>query len=241
MLEASSVTYRFGSTCAVDDLSLSIDHGDLFCLLGANGAGKTTTIQLFLGFLAPAEGSITVGGVAPAADPRAARAQLAYIPETVSLYPHLSGLENVELFCRMAGLRPGDLPLEKLLSEAGLTMEQARRPTSTYSKGMRQKVGLVIARARNAKALLLDEPLSGLDPAAATDFCDELARIREAGAAVLMTTHDIFRAKELGGRIGIMRSGRLVEVLDATAIDARDLERLYLHHMRTPSAERAAS
>jgi ABC-2 type transport system ATP-binding protein len=99
---------------------------------------------------------------------------------------------------------------------------------------MRQKIGLAIAYARNARALLLDEPLSGLDPSAASDFCDELARIREAGAAVLMTTHDLFRAKELGGAIGIMRDGSLVETLQSNDVDARDLERLYLHHMRRP-------
>lgn len=237
MLEASSVTYRFGTVPAVDALSLSVAGGDLFCLLGANGAGKTTTIQLFLGFLAPATGSVTVGGVQPSVDPRGARRQLAYIPETVSLYPHLSGLENVRLFCNMAGLRPEPEALESLLGSAGLSAEQMRRRVSGYSKGMRQKVGLAIARARDARALLLDEPLSGLDPAAAADFCAELARIRDAGAAVLMTTHDLFRAKELGGNIGIMRNGRLVEVLRADAVDARELERLYLHHMRTPAAE----
>ena len=241
MLEASSVTYRFGTATAVDGLNLSIPAGDLFCLLGANGAGKTTTIQLFLGFLSPAEGTVTVGGVAPSADPRGARRQLAYIPETVSLYPHLSGIENVRLFCRMAGLKPEPAAIEDLLRSAGLASDAMGRRVSGYSKGMRQKVGLAIARARDARALLLDEPLSGLDPSAAADFCAELARIRDAGAAVLMTTHDLFRAKELGGRIGIMRDGRLVETLDADAVDSHELERLYLHHMRSPATGQEAA
>ena len=232
MLRASSVTRRFGAVAAVDDLNLSVAAGELFCLLGANGAGKTTTINLFLGFLAPDSGTVTVGGVEPAVHPQQARRQLAYIPENVALYPQLTGLENVRLFCHMGGTALPDGELEALLERSGLSRAQMKRAISGYSKGMRQKVGLAIAYARQARALLLDEPLSGLDPSAANDFCDELARVREAGAAVLMTTHDIFRAKELGGRIGIMRGGRLVERLEADSIDAHELERLYLHHMR---------
>ena len=233
MLEASSVSRRFGSVTAVDNLALAVAPGELFCLLGANGAGKTTTINLFLGFLAPDEGTVSVGGINPVTDPRAARQQLAYIPETVALYPQLTGIENLRLFCRMAGARLHDDALQMLLNQSGISRDQMVRRVSGYSKGMRQKVGLAIARARNARALLLDEPLSGLDPAAANDFCTELAGIREDGAAILMTTHDLFRAKELGGTIGIMRRGQLIEQLSANEVDARELERLYLHHVRT--------
>ncbi|MEC9390244.1 MAG: ABC transporter ATP-binding protein [Myxococcota bacterium] len=234
MLNAAGVTRSFGPVTAVQSLTLDVAPGELFCLLGANGAGKTTTINLFLGFLMPDTGTVTVGGIEPAVDPRATRRMLAYIPENVALYDQLTGLENLRLFCRMGDARLDDGELQALLVRSGLTSDQTRRPVAGYSKGMRQKIGLAIAYARNARALLLDEPLSGLDPSAASDFCDELARIREAGAAVLMTTHDLFRAKELGGAIGIMRDGSLVETLQANDVDARDLERLYLHHMRRP-------
>ncbi len=240
MLQASSVTRRFGALTAVDALDLEVRAGELFCLLGANGAGKTTTIHLFLCFLAPDAGSVRVGGVDPVEDPQGARRQLAYIPENVALYPHLSGIESVDLFCRMGGTRLPPARLEELLERSGLARADARRRVSGYSKGMRQKVGLAIAYAREAKALVLDEPLSGLDPEAASDFCAELGRIRDGGAAVLMTTHDLFRAKELGGRIGIMRAGRLVEELAASDVDARELERLYLHHMRAAPGDAPA-
>ena len=236
MLNAASVTRAFDGIKAVDDVTISVAPGELFCLLGANGAGKTTTINLFLGFLTPDTGTVTVGDVQPAIDPLAARRQLAYIPENVALYPQLTGVENLRLFCRMGGSSIADEAMVDLLVRSGLTLEQIHRSVNGYSKGMRQKVGLAIAYARDARALLLDEPLSGLDPSAATDFCDELGRIREAGAAVLMTTHDLFRAKELGGTIGIMRDGRLIETLQAQNVDARDLERLYLHHMRRTDA-----
>ena len=235
MLHASSVTRRFDNLTAVQDLDLSVAPGELFCLLGANGAGKTTTINLFLGFLTPDSGTVTVGGIEPSVDPRGARRQLAYISENVALYTQLTGLENIRLFCQMGGRRLDDSTLRMLLDRSGLSTAQMNRRVSSYSKGMRQKVGLAIAYARETGALLLDEPLSGLDPAAASDFCGELARLRADGAAVLMTTHDLFRAKELGGTIGMMRAGRMVEVVDAGSIGARDLERLYLHHMRAPS------
>ena len=238
MLNAASVSKTFGTVTAVHDLTLAVAPGELFCLLGANGAGKTTTINLFLGFLAPDTGSVTVGGVQPAVEPRAARRQLAYIPENVALYDQLTGSENLRLFCRMGDVSLDDGELQALLVRSGLTSDQTRRPVAEYSKGMRQKIGLAIAYARKAQALLLDEPLSGLDPSAASDFCDELARIREAGSAILMTTHDLFRAKELGGTIGIMRDGCLVEALQAKDVDSRDLERLYLHHMRRPDGPR---
>ena len=231
MLKAESVTRSFGQVKAVDALTLSVAPGELFCLLGANGAGKTTTINLFLGFLKPDSGQVTVGGVDPAVDPQRARRQLAYISENVALYPQLSGLENLRMFCSMGNTQLGDEALIDLLSRSGLTPEQSGRLVKGYSKGMRQKVGLAIAYAREAGALLLDEPLSGLDPSAASDFCEELARLREAGAAVFMTTHDLFRARELGGTIGIMRDGCLVETIQASDVDGRDLERLYLHRM----------
>ncbi|MEM6818620.1 MAG: ABC transporter ATP-binding protein [Pseudomonadota bacterium] len=243
MFEAESVTRRFGTVTAVDELTLKIAPGELFCLLGANGAGKTTTINLFLGFLKPDDGMIRVGSVDPSSDPRAARAQLAYIPENVALYPQLTGLENLKLFCDMGGTTLDSGRAVALLERTGLGAAETRRRVDGYSKGMRQKVGLAIAYARGAGGLLLDEPLSGLDPSAASEFCDELIRFCDQGAAVLMSTHDLFRAKALGGTIGIMRSGRLVEVLKADDVDARDLEALYLRLMRgrEESAETVAA
>jgi ABC-2 type transport system ATP-binding protein len=102
---------------------------------------------------------------------------------------------------------------------------------NTYSKGMRQKVGIAIAIAKQAKALLLDEPTSGLDPKASNEFSALLARLSTDGVAVLMATHDLFRAKESGSRVGIMKHGRLVATLSTSDIGHADLERLYLEHM----------
>ncbi|MEM1181851.1 MAG: ATP-binding cassette domain-containing protein [Acidobacteriota bacterium] len=235
MLRASGVTKRFGSTVALDRLDLQVDPGEVLCLLGANGAGKTTTVRLFLGFTAADEGRVEVDGVDPTQDPVSARKVVAYIPEDVMLYDELTGLENLRLFDRMGGgARSGDEYLE-ILAAQGLAPGRAQERVAGYSKGMRQKVGLGIAAARRAKALLLDEPMSGLDPSAANEFARAILAERDRGAAVLLTTHDIFRAKSMATRIGIMRAGVLAETLDAAAVDAREIERLYLHHMQADS------
>jgi ABC-2 type transport system ATP-binding protein len=234
MLECRQVGKRFGDVVALEALDLTVAPGEVFCLLGANGAGKTTTINLLLGFLAPSAGTVRVDGIDPAADPKAARARLAYIPEQVNLYPLLTGLENLEYFSSLAnGRRLTESQLLEYFTQAGLAHEHARRPVSGYSKGMRQKVGIAIALAKQARALLLDEPLSGLDPQAANEFCSLLSGMRQRGAAVLLATHDLMRVREVGTRVGIMRAGRLVGVRETTELTPAQLEQVYLDLMRT--------
>jgi|SRR5688572_1495539 ABC-2 type transport system ATP-binding protein len=232
MLKAHNLGRRFGDTWALRALDLDVAAGEIQCLLGANGAGKTTTINLFLGFLEPSCGAAFVNGTEVARDPRAARAQLAYVPEQVSLYPTLTGIENLDYFTKLAGRATGDASrLEALLDRVELARAAAHSPIERYSKGMRQKVGLAIALAKDARALLLDEPLSGLDPQAANEFCALLQKLAGAGVAVLMATHDLFRAKEIATRIGIMKAGRLLDNLAAIDVSGSQLERIYLDHM----------
>lgn len=231
MLIANAVRKTFGGVVALESLDLSVGAGEAVCLLGANGAGKTTTLNLFMGFHTPDAGDVSVAGVSPAADPRGARQHLGYIPENVALYPTLSGLENLRFFDELCGHARSTDSLRQILADAGLASDQIERPVATYSKGMRQKVGLAIAFAKEAKALLLDEPMSGLDPKAASEFTSRIKEFKEAGCAVLIATHDIFRAKECASQIGIMRAGRLVELIDAASVDAQTIEHIYLNHM----------
>ena len=232
MLEAVQLSKRFNGHAALSDLDLKVEAGEVFCLLGANGAGKTTTLHLFLGFLEPTSGQALVGGLDVAEEPLETKHRLAYIPEQVQLYPSLTGLENLAYFTALAG-RGGltEDELRALLERAGLESEAAGRRTSTYSKGMRQKVAIAIALAKGAQALLLDEPTSGLDPKAANELTHLLRELSQEGVAVLMATHDLFRAKEVGHRLGIMKRGQLLDVLDATAVDHAEVERIYLEHM----------
>lgn len=232
VLQARGLVKHYGQHVALRGLDLEVGAGEVFCLLGANGAGKTTTIQLFLGFIEPTAGSAAIKGLEVKDHRLETKRFLAYIPENVMLYPNLTGLENLEYFATLAACEEtGESRLREILIEAGLPVEAADRPVGTYSKGMRQKVGIAMAIARKAELLLLDEPTSGLDPKASNEFSQLVASLRDDGVAVLMATHDLFRSREVGTHIGIMKHGELVARLDADDVSHTDLERIYLEHM----------
>lgn len=236
VLEARNLSKRYGQTLALDELSLHVAAGETLCLLGANGAGKTTTINVFLGFTEPSSGQALVCGADVSTSPQAARAKLGYVAEQVALYSSLSGAENLDFFAALAGVRVERGRRDALLTQLRFPLAAIGQRVEGYSKGMRQKLGLVIALLKGAQAILLDEPLSGLDPAAANDLVTILQATAAQGTALLISTHDIFRAKEMATRIGIMRHGKLVELLDPSSLSAVALEQVYLTHM----AERAA-
>ena len=231
MLEAIDLCKRYGDLDALKTLNIQINPGDIYCLLGANGAGKTTTINLFLHFISPTSGTARVNGLDVAEHPIETKRYLAYIPEQVMLYGGLSGIENLAYFSRLGGHDYGDEEFRDFLTRVGLQSDAFDKQVKAYSKGMRQKVGVAVALAKQATALLLDEPTSGLDPKASNEFSQLLEQLKEQGAAILMATHDLFRAKETGTRVGIMREGQLVQELDADQVSHVDLERIYLEHM----------
>lgn len=228
MIEAKQLSKRYGNHLALQDLNLKIEEGEIFALLGQNGAGKTTTINCFMGFVEPSEGMAYISNFSVSTHPNEAKKRLAYIPETVMLYPNLTGLENLAFFSALAGMNYSYDELKSYLSNSGLQLSAHNQAVGGYSKGMRQKVGIAIALAKKAKALFLDEPTSGLDPKASNEFSVILQELSLQGTAILMATHDIFRAKEVAHRIGIMKEGRLVTVLSAADITANELELLYL-------------
>jgi len=232
-LQAVALTRRFGAHTALDSLDLSVDAGEVVCLLGANGAGKTTTLNLMLGFLTPTSGEARVGGQVVHQDPVAARKILGYLPEVVHLYPALTGLETLRYFADLSGQpHPSDAELHRLLEQVSLPQDAHARRVGTYSKGMRQKLGLAIALSKKARALLLDEPLSGLDPKAANELVALVRALTADGHAVLAVTHDIFRAQQMADKIGIMRQGRLVDTVNPREMSAAEIEALYVHHLR---------
>ncbi|QDT14737.1 ABC transporter ATP-binding protein [Alienimonas californiensis] len=225
MLEAVELTKTYGRKVALDGLNLTVRPGDVFCLLGANGAGKSTTIKLLLGLIPPTSGEVRINGAAPRRGRGGANVGLGYIPEQVSLYPRLSGLENLRYFASLAG--ESDLTRARLteaLEAAGLPADAVDRRVSNYSKGMRQKVVIALAVVRQVRGLLLDEPTSGLDPLAAREFGRLLRDLSGRGVAILMASHDLHHIRELATRIGVMKGGRLMEELEPTAADRAGLE-----------------
>ena len=231
MITVQQLVKRFESQVAVDTVSFHVAPGELFALLGPNGAGKTTTLNCLLGFLKPESGTASIAGLDVVAHTQEVRQRLAYIPEQVSLYGNFSALENLDYFTALAGHARSRTELRALLTEVGLDPTSHDRRLATFSKGMRQKVAIAIAMAKRADALLLDEPTSGLDPSAAYDFSRLLHTLLERGVAILMATHDLFRAREDATHIGIMRHGRLARTLSAAEIGHADLQTLYLEVM----------
>ena len=228
MLIAENLSKTYGDYKALNNLNLKLNEGEIFALLGQNGAGKSTTINIFLGFVKPTEGVAKINGISVIDHPNETKKFIAYIPETVLLYPNLTGVENLKFFSSLAGFNYDNEALTNFLSKAGLQSDAHHNRLGGYSKGMRQKVGIAIAIAKKAKVLLLDEPTSGLDPKASNEFSEILKELASEGTTIFMATHDIFRAKEVADRIGIMKRGNLISEINANEISANELEKLYL-------------
>ena len=228
MLIAENLSKTYGDYKALNNLNLKLNKGEIFALLGQNGAGKSTTINIFLGFVRPTEGVAKINGVSVVDHLEETKKYIAYIPETVLLYPNLTGVENLKFFSSLAGFDYDNEALTNFLSKAGLQSDAHHNRLGGYSKGMRQKVGIAIAIAKKAKVLLLDEPTSGLDPKASNEFSEILKELASERTTIFMATHDIFRAKEVADRIGIMKRGNLISEINADEISANELEKLYL-------------
>ena len=233
LLAARELTKRYeDGVLALDRLSLAVAPGEIYALLGGNGAGKTTTINLFLGFIEPTSGEARVDGVATHADPLRAKRRLAYVSENVALYPHFTALQNLDFFVRLGGRTElSSEDLSHALDRVGLEREAHGKRLKGFSKGMRQKCALAIAVLKDAPAVLLDEPTSGLDPKAGMELTRLLGELRDDGKAILMSTHDIFRAKQIADAVGIMDRGRLVMERSRRQLEGEDLEALYVSHM----------
>lgn len=228
MLQAIDLTKKYNNSTVLDNLNLEVEKGEIYCLLGQNGAGKTTTINLLLGFIKASSGEAKVNGEVINPKKTGARKYLAYIPEVVTLYGNLSSIENLDFFSRLAGFRYSKPELKAFLEQVGLQSDAFHKQLGNYSKGMRQKVGIAIALAKKADAILMDEPTSGLDPKAINEFTALVKTLGQQGKTILMASHDIFNAVEVSTRIGIMRQGHLVHSLNTKDINAHQLQQLYM-------------
>jgi len=227
MLEAIKLSKKYDSTYALVDLNLSIEPGEVYCLLGQNGAEKTTTINLFLGIDSPTSGQALINGVEVKRG-NDTNQMIAYIPEVVQLYGNMTGIENLDFFSKLSGFKHTKTELVSLLNKAGLQRQDHNKKLSAYSKGMRQKVGIAIALSKNAQVILMDEPTSGLDPKATAEFTSICKELANDNKSILMATHDIFNAVNVGTKIGIMKEGKLIQTTKNNNISANELQELYL-------------
>lgn len=204
-LVIEGITKRYDKFAALDDVSVSLQAGERLALLGHNGAGKTTLIKLILGLIRFDAGSIEIFGKPPTSEE--VRRHTAYLPENVAFHKSLSGREQLAMFARLKGhsaRNAGDI-----LAQVGLEAAMDRR-IGTYSKGMRQRLGLAQVMIGNPRIVILDEPTSGLDPISREFFYTMISGLAEAGAAVLLSSHALTELEARTDRITILRQGKVV-------------------------------
>lgn len=224
------VSKAFGAVRAVDGLSLSIKRGEILGFLGTNGAGKTTTIKMLLGFFRPDAGRLTVLDQDPCAS--ATRRTIGYMPETAYYYPYLNVRELLSLYGGLCGMPK---PLirtrsDALIERVGLA-EAGSRLLRTYSKGMLQRAGIAQALLHDPELLILDEPLTGLDPLARIQFRDLILELKKQGKTVFFSSHELSEAELICDRVAILKQGALVwsgAVRDVAGDGGQNLERIFL-------------
>jgi len=233
MIAAENLTKRFDNQAlALDAINFNVKKGEVYCLLGASGAGKTMVIDLFLDFLKPTSGRALINSINVAERPLEAKKHVSYCSKDVMLYGHLTARENLDFFVKLGG----DSGLKKadyyaVLREVGLQESAFEQKTRFFSKSLQQKVSLAIAMLKDTPAILLDEPTSGLDPKASEEMMETIDKLRRQGKAILFTTQDIFRIREIADRVGIVKEGRKVLERTREELEHEDIQALYLDYM----------
>jgi Cu-processing system ATP-binding protein len=218
----AGVTKRYGKPTVVTDVSFALGAGETVALVGHNGAGKTTLIKLMLGLIRPTSGTVRVLGEDPATGDFAVRQSLGYLPESVSFNMALTGRETLRFYARLK--RVDYAVAGDLFERVGLAEEAVDRPVRTYSKGMRQRLGLAQALLGTPRVLLLDEPTSGLDPALRRNFYDLITELRAKGTTVLLSSHALTELEGRTDRVIIVNKG--MKIADGTLEELRRVARL---------------
>lgn len=216
------LTKNFGSQVAVDGLTLDLERGEIFGFLGPNGAGKSTTIRLLLGFIKPTAGRASILGMDCTREARAVHSSAGHLPGDVHVFPHLTGRAHIELVSSLRGIR--DLqPLNALAAQLGLDLA---RKAGAYSKGNRQKLGILLALIGQPPVLLLDEPTSGLDPVVQHTVWEILREQASGGTTILFSSHVLGEVEQVCDRVGVLRQGKLVTVEPVASWRARQKRRM---------------
>lgn len=212
IIQLKGLTKCYGSQKAVDDLSLDICKGEIFGLLGPNGAGKTTTILMMLGLTDPTSGSAFVCGHNATNNPIAVKRKVGYMPDSLGFYDNMTALENLMYIARLNGLAENELKKRttEMMEVVGLS-EAINKKTSTYSRGMKQRLGLAEVLIKQPDVIILDEPTLGIDPSGVREFLTLIKRLsREQGLTVLLSSHHLHHVQQVCDRVGIFVKGKLL-------------------------------
>lgn len=215
VIEASNLCVEVRRRQILSNVSFSAREGEVMALLGGNGAGKSTTVKTFLGLMKPSSGVAKLMGQNIQTSPELVREKVAYLPESVMLYGHLTAFENIRYFLSLSGKPKSDDAIATSLGRVALQEAAWHTKFDKYSKGMRQKTAIALALLRDAPILFLDEPTSGLDPVAIDEFNRLITQLSAQGATILMVTHDVYGACHVADNIGLLRDGQIVGMFKA--------------------------
>ncbi len=239
VIEAKELSKRYGTgKAAIEGLSLDVESGEIFGFLGPNGAGKTTTIKMLLGFMPPSSGTLRVCGVDPL-DPRS-RTRIGFMPEVPTYYEYLRADELLAFYGRLSGMGGRGLRdrVGAVLEQVGLE-GHGRKLIQHFSKGMKQRVGLGQAILHDPDLLILDEPLTGLDPVARMQIRDLILGLQQRGKTIFFSSHELSEAEMICTRVGVLKSGKLCfcgKTRDLAGDGGRNLERIFLDLVRKDDA-----
>jgi ABC-2 type transport system ATP-binding protein len=223
IIELTSLTKKYGSFTAVDNLNLTIGKGEIFGLLGPNGAGKSTTILMMLGLTDPTSGSVRVCDINSTTNPIEVKRKVGYLPEDVGFYDNYTGLENLLYTARL-----NSMPLNRAKEEAGRLLEKVglanekEKKAGKYSRGMRQRLGLADVLIKSPEVIILDEPTLGIDPKGVDEFLELIVSLsKEEGRTVLLSSHHLHQVQEICDRIGLFVGGRLIAEGDIQSLSKK--------------------
>jgi ABC-2 type transport system ATP-binding protein len=211
IIQTKNLTKKYGFFVAVDHLSLEVKAGEVFGLLGPNGAGKTTTILMLLGLTEPTSGSVRVLDLDPVRQPLRVKSHVGYMPDQVGFYDELTAQENLDFIARLNAIPGSQISqrVDEVLGRVGLTRVASKR-VGTFSRGMRQRLGLADVLIKQPQLIIMDEPTSGLDPEASHEFLEMIQELKEEGITILLASHLLYQVQATCDRVGLFNQGKMV-------------------------------
>ncbi len=242
VVECRDLTKQYGSFTAVDHLNLTVRKGEVFGLLGPNGAGKTTTILMLLGLTEPTSGSVRVLGLDPARQPLSVKARVGYLPDQVGFYDNLTARENLSYIAKLNGIREPEMSrrINAALDQVGLSQVADRR-VKTFSRGMRQRLGVAEVLIKQPQLIIMDEPTLALDPEAVREFLDLIRQLKTSGITMLLSSHLLQQVQAVCDRVGLFHKGRMVLEGTVSELAQRVLGGAYRIHLEVEGGDAVAA
>ncbi len=217
VVECKNLTKDFDGFKALQNLNLTVYKGEIFAFIGANGAGKTTTMNILVGLIEPTEGDAIINGYSIVKNPIDVKRSIGFLPESVYLYGSLTARQNVRYIADLNG-GVEEKKIDEVLDKVGLQSVKDRK-AGTFSKGMRQRLGVACVLVKNPKVLFLDEPTSGLDPTGKTDIQNLLRNLSKEGMTIFYSSHILGEVEDVANRVGILHNGKLERILEGKDIE----------------------